>query len=64
MPIPPLLLTVEYLYGISDERNLQPLQKNKAIFSKNYFSNILDQILEKLHIYIIMPTSPSLLTVE
>ena len=33
---------------ISDKRAWYILQENEAIFSKNYFSKILDQILEKL----------------
>ena len=49
---------------ISDERVWHPLQEKEAIFSKNYFPKILDQIFEKLCICIKMPASPSLLTVE
>ena len=49
---------------ISDERVWHPLQENEAIFSKNYFSKILERIFEKLRICTKMPAPPSLLTVE
>ena len=35
---------------ISGERVWHPLQENEAIFSKKYFSKILDQIFEKFRI--------------
>ena len=31
-----------------DEKAWHPLQENEVIFSKNYFSKILDRIFEKL----------------
>ena len=46
---------------ISGERVWHPLLENEAIFSKKYFSKILDRIFEILRISIKMP---SLLTVE
>ena len=36
------------IFHISDERVWHPLQEKEAIFSKNYFPTILDQIFEKL----------------
>ena len=42
------------------ERAYHPLQENEEIFSKKYFSNILDRIFKKnLHLHK-MPTPPSL----
>ena len=41
MPTPPSLLTVE-LYFADQMKELIPLQENKEIFSKKYFSNILE----------------------
>ena len=58
------IINSRIIIRISDERVWHPLQEKEAILSKNYFSNILDQIFEKLHICIKMPASPSLLTVE
>ena len=49
---------------ISDERVWHPLQENEAIFSKNYISNILERIFEKLCICTKMPAPLTLLTVE
>ena len=49
---------------VSDERVWHPLQENKAIFSKNYFSEILERTFEKLRICTKMPAPSSLLTVE
>ena len=40
------------------------LQENEAIFSKNYLSNILERIFEKLRICTKIPAPLSLLTVE
>ena len=36
---------------ISAERVWHPLQENEAIFSKKYFSKILERIFVKLHIF-------------
>ena len=49
-PTPPSLLTVEKIIRISGKRAYNPLQENEAIFSKKYFSKILQQIFEKLRI--------------
>ena len=50
---------------ISGERAYyHPLQENEAIFSKNYFSKILDRIFEKLGVCIEISDSLSLLTVD
>ena len=58
------IINSRIIIRISDERVWHPLQEKEAIFSKNYFPKILDQIFEKLRICIKMPASPSLLTVE
>ena len=49
---------------ISDAKAYYPLQENEAIFSKIYFSKILDQIFEKLGICTKILASLSLLIVE
>ena len=62
IPIPHSLITVETI-RISDKRAWHPLQQKEEIFSKKYFSKILDRIFEKLHFCIKM-IAPLLLTVD
>ena len=58
------IINSRIIFRISDERVWHPLQENVAIFSKYYFSKILDRIFEKLGICIKIPASLSLLIVE
>ena len=59
-----IIINSKIIIRISDERVWHCLQENEAIFSKNYFSKIFDQIFETLGICIKIPTPLALLTVE
>ena len=41
------IINSRIIIRLSDERVWHPLQENEAIFSKNYFSKILERIFEK-----------------
>ena len=61
---PSFIIDSRKIIRISGERAYHPLQEDDAIFSKKYFSKILDRIFKKLGICIKNPVPLSLLTVE